>query len=156
MLHTFKVRAAQSSDADRLFPLWLDLYRFHIKELGCSLNKDEVRSHLGNYLVHPQALQFVAESEGKLVGFVAGELTTLQSPLQANVSVGSIDHWYVVPEQRDAGVGKALLERIESAFSDLGVKRVNVEVWNFNNNALERYLEMGYRAHIQVLEKKLD
>ncbi|GAM68496.1 hypothetical protein JCM19236_476 [Vibrio sp. JCM 19236] len=58
-------------------------------------------------------------------------------------------------DARKLGIGRALLEKIELAFVGLGAQKVQVEVWDFNKNALKSYQKQGYRAHIQVLEKTL-
>lgn len=155
MLDTFKVRGATSDDAKALIPLWLELYQLHISELGGQLLHSEVEGQLNAYLSHPECLHFLAESEGKVIGFVAGELTHLTSPLKPSSSLGSIDHWFVSEDYRSSGVGKVLLEKIENAFAGLGASSLQVEVWSFNKNALNYYQKLGYRAHIQVLEKKL-
>ncbi|GAM59180.1 histone acetyltransferase HPA2 [Vibrio ishigakensis] len=150
-----KVRIATPNDAEALLPLWLDLYRFHIAELGGKLNRAEVETQLNNYLSHPECLHFLAQRNDEVVGFVAGELSRFSSPLKPSSYIGSIDHWYVAKDARKLGIGRALLEKIELAFAGLGAQKVQVEVWDFNKNALKYYQKQGYRAHIQVLEKTL-
>lgn len=67
-----------------------------------------------------QQLLIVAEVEGVVVGAVGAMAT----PLYANrdVLASAELYWYVEPEHRDSGVGKALLVAIEEAARSRGVK----------------------------------
>lgn len=127
----------------------------HVQHSGGEIDQNEIESLLNDYLTHPESLIFVAIEQHQIVGFVAGQLSQIESPLRPTYTIGSLDHWYVDEAHRKGGIGQALLARIEKGFVDFGVKQVMVEVWAFNQDALRHYQKKGYRAHIHCLQKRL-
>lgn len=110
---------------------------------------------IAEYIDAPDALVYVAEQEGKVIGFVTGHFGELISTVSKPMMMGSIDELYVLAEYRRQGAGKRLLDRCFSEFEDYGVKQVFVEVWDFNQHAVELYQQLGFEHHIHWLRKGL-
>ncbi|ANO32923.1 GNAT family N-acetyltransferase [Vibrio breoganii] len=158
MSGTFKVKRAEEAEKTQLIELWAALYQWHHNHDDGLIKKpcrSELETEIAEYLNTPDCIVFVVLNDGALSGFITGQLCELASPLTKSELVGSIDHWFVSEEHRGNGLGLALLERIEQEFADYGAKRLNVEVWHFNKNALETYKKRGFQTHIHCMTKVL-
>jgi ribosomal protein S18 acetylase RimI-like enzyme len=81
------------------------------------------------------------ESEqGKIVGFIIGA----RNRIIKHGSVGSIVTLDVRPENRRAKIGTRLLREAEKHLNTLGVKQINLEVWEKNTGAIKFYTDNGY------------
>ncbi|GEA50178.1 N-acetyltransferase [Vibrio inusitatus NBRC 102082] len=159
MPNTYRVARAQQAQRTPLLNLWCALYLWHHEQCVDLIKKPcriELEDEIDNYLNTPQCAVFVAMRGDVVCGFIAGQLYELASPLVKTELIGSIDQWYVAKEHRSNGLGKALFDRIEQEFLDYGAKRLNVEVWDFNHNALETYKKKGFQTHIRCMTKALE
>lgn len=80
----------------------------------------------------------VAETEGKVVGFVIG--------LKEGWSWGHLISIAVHPEFRGRGIGRRLMEECLARLRSKGVKRVRLEVRVSNRRAIELYRKLGFRV----------
>lgn len=78
---------------------------------------------------------FTAVENGRVLGYI-GISCILDEGYIANVAV--------YPEARKKGVGKALLERVFSLASDLGLSFVSLEVRESNSSAISLYEKTGF------------
>ncbi len=115
----------------------------------------EQEKSIATYLDDPQGLVYVARYDGQIIGFITGHFCELISTVSKTLLMGSIDELYVCPSYRKRGVADALCCRIENTFRDYGVRQVFVEVWNFNQSALNFYAESGFSHHIHYLIKPI-
>jgi PhnO protein len=56
-----------------------------------------------------------------------------------------IDQIGVRPEVRNQGVGTALIQRAEEFAKELGVKRIQLDSWEFNRKAHRFFERQGFR-----------
>ncbi|MEZ8966066.1 GNAT family N-acetyltransferase [Vibrio breoganii] len=155
---TYSINRAKQTRREPMLELWRALYQWHHQQCAELIKKPcpiELEAELDNYLNTPECAVFVATHDDEVCGFIAGQLYELASPLTKTELIGSIDQWYVAEDHRANGVGLALFERIEQEFVDCGAKRLNVEVWDFNNNALETYYKLGFQTHLRCMTKAL-
>ncbi|WP_245606073.1 GNAT family N-acetyltransferase [Thermus amyloliquefaciens] len=68
---------------------------------------------MAGLLQDPRQAAFVAEVEGRLVGFVEVSLRPYAEGC-ATRPVGYLEGWYVAPEWRWQGIGRALVEAAEA------------------------------------------
>lgn len=82
---------------------------------------------------HPNEHSFVAEIDGKIVGFMRIVLHPDKNQLQAI---------YVLPEYQRMGIGKLLWNKALSIFD--GAKETIVQVATYNANAIHAYKKLGF------------
>jgi ribosomal protein S18 acetylase RimI-like enzyme len=80
---------------------------------------------------------FVAEHEGAIVGFVAVRLEEWNRR-------AAIWHLYVAPQQRGAGVGRALVSLAATCAHDAGMRCLWLETSNVNYPAIQFYQSLGF------------
>jgi ribosomal protein S18 acetylase RimI-like enzyme len=155
-MSTFAIRAAQLSHLEQLNDLMFKLHDEHHQQspqLFKSAEEIEQEKSIACYLDNPDCLVYVAYQQDNIVGFITGHFCELSSTVSQPVMMGSVDELYVVPAVRKQGIAAALLTKLEKTFIDYGVKQMFVEVWHFNQTAVELYKNQGFGHHIHWLRK---
>jgi ribosomal protein S18 acetylase RimI-like enzyme len=100
---------------------------------------------------------YVAESQGKIVGFIAGivyewstEVLLECIPLKS----GRILELFVDSKHRRQGIGKMLMRKMEEYFHMGGCDVFRVEVFEPNTEAYQFYQGLGYQDRIIDMIKK--
>ena len=135
------IRQATENDFDAIAEMAKDFWRHTVYD--DPFCKESTIELLNLCLSHE--LLFVAESKGKVVGFVAGVL----SPLLANkrVIMGQELAWWVEPEHRNGKAGIGLLKAIEKKAKEVGAKYWNMAfMYSSMPEKIEgMYKKMGYK-----------
>ena len=66
---------------------------------------------------------------------------------------GSVIELIISKESRGTGIGRALLNKIETYFSSIGCKRINIEVFGPNKSAYNFYSKNGYADRDYIVSK---
>ncbi|APD08781.1 MULTISPECIES: aminoglycoside 6'-N-acetyltransferase [Thermus] len=91
----------------------------------------------------PQAMAFVAEAEGRLVGFVEVSLRPYAEGCETR-PVGYLEGWYVLPSWRRRGVGRALVEAAEAWARAKGCREMASDAALANLLGQEAHRHLGY------------
>lgn len=153
------IRAANHDDLESLNQLMFQLHDEHHQrcpEYFKSAQEIEQEKSIARYLDDPECLVLVATLDAHIVGFVSGHFCELISSVSKPVPMGSIDELYVITAQRKSGIASQLCLEIEQRFDDYGVQQVFVEVWHFNQQAVEFYQRLGFDHHIHWLRKAIN
>jgi ribosomal protein S18 acetylase RimI-like enzyme len=93
-------------------------------------------------------IAFVAEDDGRLVGFALARTTP--------ATVVRLTDLYVVPEARRQGVATALIRAVLAACGDRGMETVDLEVGAANSAARAAYHRFGFRDESVVMSASLE
>jgi ribosomal protein S18 acetylase RimI-like enzyme len=89
---------------------------------------------------------FVWRQDRRIIGAVIGAWDGLR---------GWIYHLAVRPQHQNQGIGSALLAAAEARLRELGVRQINLMVYEENGFAESLYLRRGYeRSPVRVLRKR--
>jgi ribosomal-protein-alanine N-acetyltransferase len=99
------------------------------------------RSELRAFLSRKTAEMIVAESEGRILGFVLGWRRRAE---------GQIITLDVRASARRHGVGRRLVLGLEGRFRAAGVRRVRLETAVVNTTAIAFYERLGYRRTVRL------
>lgn len=147
-----RIESASRSQTDTLADMWVrlaDEQRTYGSHLLPDENRRAVRDVVLRHVVTDRL--FVALADDGVVGFVTFDVET--GYFEQDVTRGVIEHIYVEPSYRNAGVGSALIERAERALADRPVDVVSLEVMSENDAARRFYRRHGYRPHRTEMEK---
>ena len=90
---------------------------------------------------------FVAETDGKVVGYVFCDIIS-----EGNGLTLYIDDLCVDPESRSHGIGTKLLDRAKEYAEEKNCRCVMLNVWEFNENAVEFYKKYGFKTRTRHME----
>jgi ribosomal protein S18 acetylase RimI-like enzyme len=99
---------------------------------------------------------FLAEQDGKAVGFITVQVTQYTSPLMQPQRVGRVGSVCVDLNVRGQGIGKALMSLAQDWAIEQGASDLRLTVWAFNTPALRLYEELGYEMRAFEMGKRLN
>jgi GNAT superfamily N-acetyltransferase len=135
-----RIRPASTADLPALVRLLGDLF-----SIEADFVPDPERQRFGLALMlsdHRSRTVLVAERRGAVVGMVTGQLVV-------STAEGGLSAWVedliVERAERGGGVGRALLEALESWATDRGATRLQLVADRENARALGFYARLGWR-----------
>lgn len=144
------VRQAGPGDVEQLAPLF-DAYRqFYQQPSDLALARD----FLAERLSRAESVVFVAERDGRAVGFV--QLYPLFSSTAARPRrLWLLNDLFVSPDVRGGGVGRALMERARRLAEETGAVGLELVTAVTNRGAQRLYESLGYRLDDGFLRYEL-
>lgn len=157
-----RIEVAKSDQLEQIVLCWLDLIADQ-QEFGTHMNVAENRSPgrdiLGRYIARDDLLvarQPGHDDEGfdnSIVGFVMFQIE--RGLFEQDVTRGFVENLYVVPSERNRGIGTALLERAEAHLKRDGAEVIALSVMAENEAAREFYRKRGYSTHRITYEREV-
>lgn len=92
---------------------------------------------------------FVAESNGKIVGFITGRISK-----GVKHKEGSFDI-YIKSEFRGKGIGNELMNKLLKWFKTKNCKTVSLNVYSSNKKAKQFYKCLGFKLVSETYKKKI-
>lgn len=154
------VRRAARSDRATVLAFHRSLYRTHrdsilpegMLPLVDFRNFDAVlREDVDAMLGDGETAVLVASLDGKDVGYVTGHVEVDERRVARRRGV--VGDWFVAPEVRGHGVGRALVDALERIFRESGCTAMESATWAFNDGARRAHLELGFRE-VQIVYRK--
>jgi len=135
-----RIRRAENGDIKDLVEVYLQGYK-GLEEYSYTHSED-VQAYLNWLFRRDVAGIWVAEEDGKIVGFVASDGNWF-SKREGKV-VGAIHELVILPEYRNKGIGKALVQKAIEYFKSRGLDTAELWVGDKNTQALEFYKSLGF------------
>ncbi|MCC6804054.1 MAG: GNAT family N-acetyltransferase [Anaerolineae bacterium] len=100
---------------------------------------------------------FVAEVDGEPVGYLLAQVVErADNPYTVAIRALSVDEMSVNPAFRSYGYGEALMDAVFSLARSLGIRRVLLNVWAFNERAIAFYERQGFKPRDIRMEAILE
>ena len=97
-----------------------------------------------------QTVTFVAEVDGRLVGFLELDQRKYAEGCESS-PVPFIEGWYVAPEMRGQGVGRALVEAAEARARAEGYREIASDAGIDNADGIATHRALGYQEIQRVV-----
>jgi len=138
---TISFRLATAGDLDALLPMMRDFYQFErlpfdealLRRLLSTLMSDSRLGHL-----------IVFQSGNALTGYM---VLGFGFSLEFHGRDCLIDEFYVRPEYRSQGIGKAAVDFALTACQEIGIEVVHLEADYSNLRGHEFYMRLGFKDH---------
>ncbi|RJX28866.1 MAG: GNAT family N-acetyltransferase [Dethiobacter sp.] len=148
-------------EVSRVAELYQDLANYIREETGDeyfdfdAVPVEEIEKGLASGLEEDAKKVFVAVDEGKVVGFIAGEVIDCFLPISRVDKTGYIAGAYVMPSYRRKGILRHLEKMIQDFFKELGLKYAELHVLSLNNAGKTSWESMGYATFREQMRKRL-
>jgi ribosomal protein S18 acetylase RimI-like enzyme len=143
-INFFKKEQRGKIVSKRLFPL------IEYKDYDNHLRED-VKDYMN--LDPKEAIIFVAEDNGKLIGFIHGKID--QRPKKVLNRVGIIDDWFVEKDYRGKEIGEKLWDKLMKWFKSKRCNCLELDVFTTNKKAIKIYHKLGFIDKVLFMMRKL-
>lgn len=99
---------------------------------------------IGETVADPNVRTFVAEAEGRIVGYATGYVG-------GSEKIGTVSHNAVDPECRNRGIGAALVREVLAALKEEGAEIVQVATLDANGPAKAMYERCGFTEFTRIV-----
>ena len=154
------IRFATESDLSRINEL-----RRQVNDLHTAARPDmfkpgfpqEVQDYLHTMFEADNKHILVAEMNGRIVAFAClAEVVTSATPYRPARRFLEVDEIGVDESVRRQGVGRQLFEEIRRIAKANGFTRVELNMWEFNDEALNFYEAIGFTTYRRYMEMNVD
>ncbi len=153
-------RKAKESDYDAILKMKRESYNWHHTNRPDFYKYSELPMDKKEYegLLNSQEYDIYAvESDNKICGYaIIKVMSFTDNPLILDHKRLFIDDIYIDPSFRKKGIGKFLMKELESICKSQGFKHMDLNVWNFNTEAINFYKKTGMKEIIIRMEKKIN
>jgi ribosomal protein S18 acetylase RimI-like enzyme len=152
------IREATEADANSISSLNIDVQAAHasampwwFKPAGPDTFPPDAVALL---LSDPSSLVFIAEFESSPVGYAYAEIFDRpETSFNYAYQMVYVHHITVRPAHRRQGIGRALLEAVQTAANKRDIRMISLDVWTFNVEARAFFSGSGFEARSEKLWK---
>jgi ribosomal protein S18 acetylase RimI-like enzyme len=142
------IRAATVDDLESLVRLNDEVQRLHVEarpDQFKHVDPAEIRDSFGQLLVDPTAAVWVAQGDAEPIGYVVRMLRERpESPYCPARQWWEIDQIGVRRTDRQAGVGRALVQHVVEQAQAHGIDEIELGCWAFNRAAQAAFAKLGF------------
>jgi ribosomal protein S18 acetylase RimI-like enzyme len=144
----FTIRPGRKEDAAETARLWMRSAEEHaahdrVYQTAPGAEKT-MRRFLADVANSGYSFLFVVAAGDRTVGFISGELRQ-GSPTFLPKTWASVDDVFVEPEYRNRGMGRALLQSVQSWAKERGADGISLQVAAANSRGRKFYEDLGFR-----------
>ena len=147
----FVIREAKEQDYEELLKIFDEGDLLHIKALPQIFKKvDEPsrsRDYISSIIGDENAGIFLAESGNQIIGFIVVVIREAPNiPIMVKRRFAYVDSIVVTEKSRDSGIGRALMAEAEQWALGKKASQLELNVWDFNQEAIEFFKKLGYKT----------
>jgi diamine N-acetyltransferase len=154
------IRAAVASDYEGLCVLFHEGDTLHNENLPRIFRKHKEpvreRDSVLSLIAAEDVGFFVAQSENRLTGMICVLIKeSPDKPFFTRRRYALVDEIVVLEKYRRSGIGQALIEKAQEWALAKGAESIELNVWEFNQDAIDFYKKLGYETASRKMNKQL-
>jgi ribosomal protein S18 acetylase RimI-like enzyme len=154
-----EIRRATVKDISTVVPIQADVQRMHLSAYPqhyFNTSPDDLAGYFKYHLERDSSVVFVAESSGKILGYVVATIRKQpDNPFARGGMIGYLDQVAVAADSRGGGTGQKLLEALKVELKNRDVQRLYLDVGSFNSKAHEFFESQGFKDFSRKMVYKL-
>lgn len=111
-------------------------------------------SYFTDALQNTQKLALVAEDNDQIIGYIIGGIEQV-GDFRNIPNMCEVDNMWVDEDYRSQGIGKQLMQQLETWAKSMGTKRMRVVASHTNEKGISFYKREGFSEYDLILEKDL-
>jgi ribosomal protein S18 acetylase RimI-like enzyme len=154
-----EIRTANIMDIEKILHLEKQIIELHMNARpdwfgGKSpLNHDFIKSIIEG----DNGIIFVAETENEIIGYCFASIHEIKNhDVFHDMKYVEIDDLCVDEKCRQKGIGRKLFEKVKIFAKEREAKIIELSVWEFNQNAIKFYENLGMKTRINKMELKIE
>ncbi|MFW6162461.1 MAG: N-acetyltransferase family protein [Planctomycetota bacterium] len=160
MADALTIRPAAEEDYSAACALLDELDALHREELPRVFRDPETvarsRDYVGSILADDDQALLLAEGDGEAVGLAHAAMRESRDfPILVARRSAVVENLVVAPAWRRRGVGRRLMDAVEAWAQERGASEIELNVWEFNRQAVGFYQVLGYQTVSRRMWKRL-
>ena len=153
------IRFAKENELVRVNELRKQVNDLHVEgkpEVFKAGFNDELRDHVYDIWNDPEQEIVVADSDGIICGFaVLHHIVKPATPFMYERDFIDVDEFCVDKDYRRQGVASEMITFIRNYAKEKGFNRIELNMWEFNRDALAFYETVGFKTYRRYMEMKV-
>lgn len=155
-----QIREAKIKDIEQIVIILEQISKIHYEkrpDIFKKKSKNEIRKNTIEMLKDKKRKIIVAADDTlKIYGLIIYNIKEVKEHINLRDSkVLWIEELGVDESYRKNGIGKMLMEKVEEDAKMLDCTRIELNCWDFNNNAISFYERFGMRTQRRIMEKEI-
>lgn len=155
-----KIREAKIEDIEQIVIILEQISKIHYEkrpDIFKKKSKNEIRKNTIEMLKDKKRKIIVAADDTlKIYGLIIYNIKEVKEHINLrDFKVLWIEELGVDESYRKNGIGKMLMKKVEEDAKILDCKRIELNCWDFNNNAISFYERFGMRTQRRIMEKEI-
>lgn len=150
------VRYAKSEDITRINEIVNEVNELHVKgrpDIFKSGLGDAMIGYLTDLLTAKDKSLFVSADGEDILGFAAVSYYTIpESPFSCCRNYCEITEFGIASKYQHRGVSSELMKFIQDEAAKRDIRRIELNVWEFNEDAIAFYEKMGFKSFRRHME----
>ena len=153
------IRFAKENELVRVNELRKQVNDLHVEgkpEVFKAGFNDELRDHIYNIWDDPEQEIVVADLDGTICGFaVLHHIVKPATPFMYERDFIDVDEFCVDKDYRRQGVASEMITFMRNYAREKGFNRIELNMWEFNRDALAFYETVGFKTYRRYMEMKV-
>ena len=153
------IRFAKEEELDQVNELRKQVNDIHVEgkpEIFKAGFNDDLRDHIYTIWNDPRQEIVVADFEGIICGFaVINHINKPETPFMYERDYLDVDEFCVGEKYRRQGVATDMIMFIKEYAREKGFKRLELNMWEFNEGALKFYEMVGFHTYRRYMEMEV-
>lgn len=155
-----EIREAKIEDIEQIVIILEQISKIHYEkrpDIFKKKSKNEIRKNTIEMLKDKKRKIIVAADDTlKIYGLIIYNIKEVKEHINLrDFKVLWIEELGVDESYRKNGIGKMLMKKVEEDAKILDCKRIELNCWDFNNNAISFYERFGMRTQRRIMEKEI-
>lgn len=155
-----QIREAKIEDIEQIVIILEQISKIHYEkrpDIFKKKSKNEIRKNAIEMLKDKKRKIIVAVDDTlKIYGLIIYNIKEVKEHINLrDFKVLWIEELGVDESYRKNGIGKMLMEKVEEDAKMLDCTRIELNCWDFNNNAISFYERFGMRTQRRIMEKEI-
>ena len=153
------IRFAKENELVRVNELRKQVNDLHVEgkpEVFKAGFNDELRDYIYNIWDDPEQEIVVADLDGTICGFaVLHHIVKAATPFMYERDFIDVDEFCVDKDYRRQGVASEMITFMRNYAREKGFNRIELNMWEFNRDALAFYETVGFKTYRRYMEMKV-
>ena len=150
------IRDMKKEDYEEIDRLMSQVHKLHVEgrpDLYCEAEHVYSREEYEKMLENDDMITILAEEDNKVIGICIVSFRNRTCMIERRTAY--MDDLCVDENIRGKGIGKNLFDCAKQKAKEMGAERLDLMVWEFNENARKFYESMGMNVQRYIMEEKL-
>lgn len=150
------IKKASMMDFEEIHSIFQEVHDLHLKNEPKTFKKKDpfTKEEFISVLEDENSFLLIAE-EIKIIGFINAFISIKEGRQTKKKKIMHIEQLGVKKTEHNRGIGTKLIEEIKSIAKDNNCDKIVLDVWSFNDNAIEFYKNKGFKDKIIRMELSL-